>query len=121
MRYIVIPLVALVVGCSAPDMTPHQVTKAEMDLVIDKLNLPDPYSVRVKELRAGKYPNGTTLICGQMNAKNAFGAYAGYEYFSASIYSPTSIVVTPGDLSVIECGSALPINTYPGVNTLPAI
>jgi len=46
-------------------------------------NLKDPSSVQVRNLRLVNTPNGP-LGCGQMNAKNSYGAYVGFRRFVAS-------------------------------------
>lgn len=41
----------------------------------------DPSSVQFRELRTVKQADGTRAVCGEYNAKNAFGAYVGFEGF----------------------------------------
>lgn len=50
------------------------------DVVRRKLK--DPYSAQFSELAAGKdQRNGATIVCGRVNAKNAFGGYVGATAF----------------------------------------
>ncbi|MCF6271616.1 MAG: hypothetical protein L3J37_00280 [Rhodobacteraceae bacterium] len=41
----------------------------------------DPESVRVRNVRGFATPYGDTIVCGEVNGKNAFGAYVGYRGF----------------------------------------
>jgi hypothetical protein len=45
----------------------------------------DPSSVQFRRLTAVKDPDGTAGLCGDLNAKNGFGGYAGFEPFYASV------------------------------------
>ena len=47
----------------------------------------DPESVQYRNLKMGDVLNGT--LCGEVNAKNSFGAYAGFEKFRLN--SPQSL------------------------------
>lgn len=49
-----------------------------------KQNLKDPFSVRFKDILVfTKAPNGKPVhgVCGQLNAKNSYGAYVGFRPF----------------------------------------
>lgn len=48
-----------------------------------KEGLKDPSSAQFKDVRIVKVPEGK-VVCGQVNAKNSYGGYAGYKYFIAS-------------------------------------
>lgn len=47
--------------------------------------LRDPESARFRNLRVVKDSEGTLGLCGELNAKNGFGAYTGSEPFYAAI------------------------------------
>jgi hypothetical protein len=69
-----------------------------------KTNLKDPYSAVVGPARAAaRYRNGVKeiVICGYVNAKNAFGGYNGQQPY-VGVYSQTTQrfdIVTMGDQS----------------------
>jgi len=43
--------------------------------------LRDPYSAHWRTVASKKEPDGSTLVCGMVSAKNGFGAYAGEHPF----------------------------------------
>lgn len=45
----------------------------------------DPDTVQLRGLRESVY-QGDTYLCGEVNAKNAYGAYVGYERFVSDKY-----------------------------------
>lgn len=46
-----------------------------------KEHLRDPDSARLSKLKASKHDSGSLIACGFVNAKNAFGGYAGKQPF----------------------------------------
>lgn len=74
--------------------------------------LRDPESARFRSVRVVRAADGTDALCGQLNAKNAYGGYVGYEPFYAPLvtvkdkavavlWSPSSV----GLATVLEkCG-----------------
>lgn len=61
-------------------------------------NLKDPSSARFRNLRAAKLPDGVdwprltsggTVVCGEINGLNSFGAYAGFTRFIADLDAGT--------------------------------
>jgi hypothetical protein len=61
-------------------LTPTQ--EAEMQLhVSNQLN--DPESARFRDVKAAVTKNGKLVVCGEINAKNRMGGYAGYHLFTA--------------------------------------
>lgn len=48
-----------------------------------KTKLKDPESAQFRNLVVHDVKNGSALICGQVNAKNAFGGYVGFRNFFA--------------------------------------
>lgn len=50
-------------------------------------DLRDPASARYRNLSAYNIGAGETLLCGEVNAKNGFGGYAGFGVFEATFNS----------------------------------
>lgn len=63
-----------------------------MELVANKMK--DPSSVKFRDVNV--YLDHR-LVCGQVNAKNSFGAYAGYTRFYASFQLPDGSVYMDGE------------------------
>ena len=96
MRYL--PLCLLLAGCGSihqepptptASLKPYKLSAAE-DAVYQpwiKRGLRDPQSARFSEVVAGRDERGQVLICGNVNAKNGYGGYAGREPFFAYIHT----------------------------------
>lgn len=52
------------------------------DAVRDRLK--DPGSAEFRDVRFHAYQGGTAVVCGQVNAKNEYGGYTGYQHFVGS-------------------------------------
>lgn len=57
-------------------------------IFVEKSNLKDPFSVQFREVKVSDLltppKNGPTIIwCGEVNAKNSYGAYGGWNLFYA--------------------------------------
>lgn len=63
----------------AREQTAESVTQAKAAAARD---LRDPSSAQFRDLRSGEY-DGQGVICGEINGKNAYGAYAGFTGFVA--------------------------------------
>jgi hypothetical protein len=61
-------------------LPPSEVLRKVQELLV--YGLKDPESAKFRNLRFVKY-NGRTLVCGELNAKNSFGGYVGFESFIA--------------------------------------
>lgn len=51
-----------------------------------KYDLKDPYSAHFRNVRIVSFANGK-VICGEVNAKNVYGAYVGFTRFVASPFN----------------------------------
>jgi hypothetical protein len=72
-------------GCLNPNTmeittSPLKLSKSETALVKTLVSetTRDPESVRFRFLTGYRASNGDTIICGEANAKNAYGGYVGY-------------------------------------------
>ncbi|MGP9798170.1 hypothetical protein ACT3UJ_12520 [Halomonas sp. 86] len=66
----------LLVGCDSGHV------KKSKEAVADRLR--DPDSAQFRNIKSGKASNGLETVCGEVNGKNAYGAYSGYERFIAN-------------------------------------
>lgn len=81
----VILLFAGAIACAAPMATlakTRPATKGEIELARASLSdhLKDADSAKFKDVRFGSGEN-SSIICGQVNAKNSYGAYSGFTTF----------------------------------------
>ena len=74
---------------SASEPAPDQPKFVQVDdltelkkIIVDESDLKDPFSVEFRRVQLGETPVGGTLWCGQLNAKNSSGAYAGWTDFT---------------------------------------
>lgn len=75
----VVGAAALVAGCQwLPGTDEHAIAEARRDVAA---TLRDPASAQFREVRAHKQKDGTTAVCGEVNGRNAFGGYAGFQNF----------------------------------------
>ena len=78
--------IALLAGCNADPNTmeietaPKKLSKAEISLAETLVaeQTREPEAVRFRFLTGYQASNGNTIICGEANAKNAYGGYVGY-------------------------------------------
>lgn len=79
-------LVFLIVGCGGPEELAIQAAKAD----VAKL-MKDPESAKFSDVfvvfitEKGKYP-AKIGVCGMVNGKNSFGAYAGASRFASTVF-----------------------------------
>lgn len=57
---------------------------------VEKSNLKDPFSVQFRNVKVNTTP--MTIWCGEVNAKNSYGAYSGWNLFFASDHGKESSV-----------------------------
>lgn len=60
-----------------------QVRAAGRRAVLDELR--DPASAQFRRVRRIMHGNGTTMFCGEVNGRNAYGGYAGFVRFEAGV------------------------------------
>lgn len=70
---IIILSALLTAGCESGEV------KKAKETVAHKLK--DPASAQFRMITEGKALNGLNAVCGEVNGKNAFGAYSGYRRF----------------------------------------
>lgn len=107
MRLILALATLSVAGCVDVNDTPvstrpSTVTESDRTHVAASVfhDLKDPDSARSRDLRAYDLSNGQgRVICGEMNGKNTFGAYVGYQTFYLRIRNGTVVskIVGNGD------------------------
>jgi hypothetical protein len=68
---------------------PHTVTVSAQKMAVYQTavadTLRDPESARFRGVRVLREADGRDALCGELNAKNAYGGYVGYEPFYASL------------------------------------
>lgn len=72
--------------------------------------LRDPYSAQFANLQQFQTSNGDTIVCGQVNARNGFGGYAGYfqfyTRFQGSQLKAIQVDTSQTYMARIGCGNA---------------
>lgn len=98
---VVVAAGVVVSGCAAPsplppvDVSPDIEAQAQ-DAV--RRGLKDPDSARFGGMRAGRDPrDGSTVVCGMVNAKNGFGGYTGSAPFQVRFRSGSAVVEAVDD------------------------
>lgn len=100
-----LPAVAL---AQSAGFSPAKVTAADRQMVAEgaKLSLADPASARIEGLAAFA-KQSDRIVCGQVNAKNAFGGYAGFQTFKVLRLTHrdtgTRAVMLVGPQAVMDC------------------
>lgn len=64
--------------------------------------LRDPSSAQFKRLSILKGKDGKSYVCGQVNAKNAFGGYTGFSAFAFRVANGPAYLVEEEPLQVID-------------------
>lgn len=78
-KRLIVAIVAIVaLGVVLTGCTPSAVDKAKA-AVAEKLR--DPDSAKFRNVVSGTNSEGLDAVCGEVNGKNTFGAYSGYERF----------------------------------------
>ena len=57
----------------------------------------DPESTKFREITVHKKSSGPYMVCGQINAKNSYGGYIGYQGFMVSVGSGKAVVTLERD------------------------
>lgn len=97
-RLLVIAALGAVVGCTGSQgYTATSLTDQDkaMQARAFRNSLADPQSAQIDDVQVFVAPNGNRMICGKINAKNAFGGYIGFQTFE---------VVTAGGYDYSKAG-----------------
>ncbi|WP_138069841.1 hypothetical protein [Sulfitobacter sp. EhC04] len=113
--FFLVGILAVTACTSSQGFTPANITEADkktMDRAF-MVSLADPKSAQTSGIQVFQAPNGNRLICGQLNAKNAFGGFIGFQTFEvmtvASVdYSKPYVrpIFATGATAAIDCGGA---------------
>lgn len=63
--------------------TPTRIRTAARQAVTD--NLRDPSSAQFRNVRRIEHSNGSTMFCGEVNGRNAYGGMSGFQRFEAGV------------------------------------
>ena len=63
--------------------TPTRIRTAARQAVTDKLR--DPSSAQFRNVRRIEHSNGSTMFCGEVNGRNAYGGMSGFQRFEAGV------------------------------------
>ena len=88
MRWVLLMPVVAIFGCAPGNPLPPVAVSAQTESAAAdaiRASLKDPYSAHFERLRAGQDKDGSTLVCGFVNAKNSFGAYGGRKLFAVRV------------------------------------
>lgn len=88
MRRGLMVLIVAMCGCAPGNPLPSVALSAPVEAAATdaiKASLKDPYSAQFERMRAGQDKDGSTLVCGYVNAKNSFGAYQGRRLFAVRV------------------------------------
>ena len=110
-------------GCANPNTmevttSPAKLSKSEIALVKTLVSetTRDPEAVKFRFLTGYRASNGDMIICGEANAKNAYGGYAGYsplwvrmdgKTLKAANFSPDSASIISKYCSEAEMGKTM--------------
>jgi len=85
MKKLLVLVIFLAFAASAADVwiwTPTEDYDELKQALIDKSSLKDPFSVHLRDVYVRQVEStGSTFWCGQINAKNSWGAYGGFQVF----------------------------------------
>jgi hypothetical protein len=79
------------VEASLKKLAPQEVLSKVMQNIA--YGLKDPDSAKFRNMRFVKY-NGRTVVCGEVNSKNSYGGYVGFENFVAGLTSSQAMSST---------------------------
>lgn len=103
MRSIATACAALFICFSVTAEKPPQVNYGKLRSALDT-RLRDSQSARFREVALRRSIDGTAWeICGLVNAKNAYGGYAGYTHFTGMIVDTTYVVTAIGENAEAAC------------------
>ncbi|CAI8706763.1 DUF930 domain-containing protein [Pseudomonas sp. IT-196MI5] len=80
MRNGVLFLLLLAVGSAQAETTEVYLLKEKARELV-RARLKDPDAAKFQKLEPHKLDNGATIICGEVNSKNGYGGYTGFEKF----------------------------------------
>jgi hypothetical protein len=63
--------------------TPTRIRTAARQAVTNKLR--DPSSAQFRNVRRIEHSNGSTMFCGEVNGRNAYGGMSGFQRFEAGV------------------------------------
>ena len=63
--------------------TPTRIRAAARQAVTDKVR--DPSSAQFRNVRRIEHSNGSTMFCGEVNGRNAYGGMSGFQRFEAGV------------------------------------
>lgn len=63
--------------------TPTRIRAAARQAVTNKLR--DPSSAQFRNVRRIEHSNGSTMFCGEVNGRNAYGGMSGFQRFEAGV------------------------------------
>lgn len=101
-KYVLIPLAAVMLaGASrghhaAPNPDAILIAKAKIAVAA---NLKDPSSVQFRNIHVVPSTLNSRKVCGDINAKNSYGAYVGFEEFVYDGASNTALTKSDADKS----------------------
>lgn len=87
--WLTLAMIGALVGCNSVRDRQVQADHAMADYLVAlvKTRLKDPESVRFQELTLfSKHSRLVFTLCGELNAKNAYGGYVGYKLFYSSVH-----------------------------------
>ena len=64
-----------------PDYKAYSDLEEFQQILINRSNLKDPFSAHVRNLYSRETASGFQHYCGEINAKNSYGAYNGWKHF----------------------------------------
>lgn len=87
MRYLVALMIG-VISLSAQADADKEFKQTALAKTLVKARLKDPDAAKFQGLYANVLPNGGIVICGEVNSKNKYGGYEGFQrFFSTGTYA----------------------------------
>ncbi len=82
-------LIGTLAGCvTAASFYPQEISRSQIDRVKNHLvaDMRDPSSAAFRNIRSfAMHDRGDIIVCGELNGKNAYGGFTGFQPFRASI------------------------------------
>lgn len=90
-------------GAGAAELTRRGLSEPELQAVRDAVTakLRDPDSVQIRNVVAADVP-GKTVLCGEVNARNGAGGFAGFQRFYGNLGGKIVIAETALDVSLAK-------------------
>jgi hypothetical protein len=101
-------LAACTVNTMPVTTTPAPVSSAEMAFVTAGISdaMKDPDSALFRKWRGFNLSNGDRVVCGEVNAKNSFGGYVGYEPFYIRLRGSDTLALLLDTQAASACNEA---------------